>query len=303
MSDPTTGLVAAPPTVTRDDVELIRRTIAKDATDAELKLFLFDCNRQGVHPLDRLIHFTKRGGKYTPITSVDFMRTRAADTGEYAGSDDAHYYYSGGAYAPVPTAATVTVYRLVGTPAQRYPFAATARWSEYKPPDGQDVMWRRMPHLMIGKCAEALALRKAFPRQLAGLYAHEELAAADDAAPEPTPDPPPSAPTWPDQPSAVGETLRQALRATGSVAPPPVVDAPLPPQTVTITGVEPARTNHKALGFLTHSGGAEVLPFYDETVKTAANAARASGVPVVLEFGKTRGGHPYVKAITDELPF
>jgi hypothetical protein len=170
-------------------------------------------------------------------------------------------------------------------------------------------MWRRMPHLMIGKCAEGLALRKAFPRQLAGLYAREELAAAaDDLEPEGTP---PPVTTWSEQPSAVGETLRQALRATGGIAPPPVVDpppapvvdAPLPPQTVTITGVEPARTNHKALGFLTHSGGTDPLPFYDEPVKAAANAARASGVPVVLQLGKTRGGHPYVKAIQDEIPF
>jgi hypothetical protein len=257
-----------------------------------------------------LIHFTKRGGKYAPITSIDFMRTRAAETGEYAGSDDPRYWYLGDlaaaaiSAAAVPAAATVTVYRLVG--ARRYPFTATARWSEFKPADGQDVMWRRMPHQMIGKCAEGQALRKAFPKQLAGLYAAEEMAAIDDHDPQP---PPPT--SWPDQPSAVGETLRQALRATGGIAPPPVVDpppapvvdAPLPPQTVTITGVEPARTNHKALGFLTHSGGVDPLPFYDETVKAAANAARASGMPVVLQLGKTRGGHPYVKAITDELPF
>src|SRR5437867_819434 len=74
--------------ITADEIELVRKTVAAGATDAELKLYLFDCQRQGVHPLDRLLHFTKRGGKYTPVTSIDLMRTRAADTGEYAGSDD-----------------------------------------------------------------------------------------------------------------------------------------------------------------------------------------------------------------------
>ena len=96
------------------------------------------------------------------------MRIRAAETDEYAGSDDANFL-GGGEY---PSSATVTVWRLVqGT---RYPFTATARWSEYKP-DQNDFQWRKMPHTMLAKCAEALALRKGFPRQLAGLYAREEL--------------------------------------------------------------------------------------------------------------------------------
>ncbi len=39
-----------------------------------------------------------------------------------------------------------------------------ARWSEYKP-SSDDFMWQKMPHGQLAKCAEALALRKAFPRQ------------------------------------------------------------------------------------------------------------------------------------------
>jgi phage recombination protein Bet len=159
--------------VTSDELTLIKTTVAAGATDAELKLFLFDCQRQGVHPLDRLLHFTKRGGKYTPITSIDFMRIRAADTGEYAGSDDAVFRLD---EEGVPWEATVTVYRL--TQGQRFPYTATARWDEYKP-EQNDFLWRKMPHTMLGKCAEALALRKGFPRQLAGLYAREELDQAD----------------------------------------------------------------------------------------------------------------------------
>jgi phage recombination protein Bet len=172
------------PVVTADEVTLIKNTVAVGATDAELKLFLFDCARQGVHPLDRLIHFTKRNGKYTPITSIDFMRIRAADSGEMAGSDDAVFADDGcDSGVRMVTSATVTVYRM--THGQRFAYTATARWDEYYPGEGPvGFMWRKMPHTMLGKCAEALALRKGFPRQLAGLYAKEEMEQAESS---PTP--------------------------------------------------------------------------------------------------------------------
>ena len=118
------------PTVTPDQLTLVQKTVAAGATPDELKLYLYDCARQGVHPLDKLIHFTKRKGKYTPITSIDFMRTRAADSGDYAGSDDAMFVM----LEEHPATATVTVYRLVQS--QRCAFTATARWSEYYPGDG-----------------------------------------------------------------------------------------------------------------------------------------------------------------------
>jgi phage recombination protein Bet len=169
--------------VTPDELALIKTTVAAGATDAELKLFLFDCARQGVHPLDKLIHFTKRSGKYTPITSIDFMRIRAADSGEMAGSDDpvfeAEFGTHGAEHPTHPKSASVTVYRM--TQGQRFAYTATARWSEYKP-EQNDFMWRKMPHTMLGKCAEALALRKGFPRQLAGLYAKEEMEQAETPA-------------------------------------------------------------------------------------------------------------------------
>ncbi len=162
------------PAISATEMELIKRTVANGATDAELKLFLFDCQRRGIHPLDKLLHFTKRGGKYTPVTSIDFMRSQAAMTGEMAGSDDAVFVE--GEKAPV--SAAVTVYRL--TQGQRFAYSATARWDEYCPDNAP--MWRRMGHTMLAKCAEALALRKAFPQQLAGLYSREEMDQAD--APE-----------------------------------------------------------------------------------------------------------------------
>jgi phage recombination protein Bet len=183
---------AAPPrpTVTPEQLELIRRTVAKDASDDELQLYLYDCARQGVHPLDKLIHFTKRGGKYTPITGIDFMRIQAAGSGDCLGISDPIFERGPGGGPPL--AATVTVKRLVqGHVAE---FTATARWAEYCPAPGADHMWRKMPRVMLGKCAEALALRKGFPKQLAGLYAREELEQGIDLEGEAPPRSEPAAP-------------------------------------------------------------------------------------------------------------
>ena len=47
--------------ITDKQVDLIKSTVALNATDDELKLFFYECRRRGVHPLDRLIHFVKRG--------------------------------------------------------------------------------------------------------------------------------------------------------------------------------------------------------------------------------------------------
>lgn len=172
--------LATAPAVNSDQLDLIKRTVANGATNDELKLYLYDCQRHGVHPLDRLLHFTKRGGRYTPITSIDLMRIRAAETGDCLGISDPVFQSEPG--EPDAFAATVTVKRIVQ--GQVAEFTATARWSEYCPPSNQAHMWSKMPHTMLGKCAEALALRKGFPKQLAGLYAKEEMDQGGQAAPE-----------------------------------------------------------------------------------------------------------------------
>jgi phage recombination protein Bet len=176
------------------NVDLIKRTVAPNATDDELELFLRDCERRGVHPLDKLIIFSKAGGKYTPITTIDYMRSRAAESGEMAGSDDARYSGEG-----KQLAATVTVYRL--TNGARYAYTATARLAEYY---RNTPTWNHMAHTMTAKCAEALALRKAFPAQLAGLYTREEMQQAGvDEAPEPEPNHQPKEIEQYDQPPAL----------------------------------------------------------------------------------------------------
>jgi phage recombination protein Bet len=170
-----------PVVITPDQVALIKATLAPDATNDELELFFYDCRRRGVHPMDKLIHFTKRQGKYTPVTSIDFFRSRAGATREHMGTDDAVFT---GQPGDLDFAATVTVYRQVQM--ERCAFTATARFTEFAPPPPNNFMWQRMPHNQLAKCAEAQALRKGFPLELEGLHIVEEMAPADGAGPAKT---------------------------------------------------------------------------------------------------------------------
>jgi phage recombination protein Bet len=170
LPTPAQPVVQFPP----DQVELIRRTICKDATDDELAVFLHVCKRTGLDPILKQIYLVKRKGKMCVQVGIDGYRLVAERTGLYCGNDDPVFDSE-----EKPRRATVTIYKLVGS--QRCPFTATARWDQYYPGDGDvGFMWRRMPHLMIGKCAEALALRKAFPAELGGTYTSEELDAPED---------------------------------------------------------------------------------------------------------------------------
>jgi len=179
--------------MTNDQIELIKSQYAKGATDNELRLFLAICSRTGLDPFRKQIYFIKRRNydskakEYVEVgsaqTSIDGQRSIAERTGKYAGNDDPIFDDEA-----TPTKATVTVYKMVE--GQRVPFTATARKSQYMPvdKDGNPIgpMWKKMPHLMLGKCAEALALRKAFPSAMAGVYITEEMQQASVPSAEET---------------------------------------------------------------------------------------------------------------------
>lgn len=174
----------------RSQLELIKRTVAKGASDDELRLFIQVCKGANLNPFLKQVFLVPRwdskiGAEVRAIqVSIDGFRAIAEESGGYAGNDDPIFdgeetiEMTTGKEKTVkqvihPKSAKVTVYKLVG--GQRCPFTATARWDEYYPGDKMGFMWKTKPHIMLGKCAEALALRKAFPKLLSGMYAQEEL--------------------------------------------------------------------------------------------------------------------------------
>lgn len=177
--------------ISDDQKQLWKNTFCKEATDDEFEMFCRICLRTGLSPEARQIYgmmrydYKSKRNVLMTIISIDGFRLIANRSHKYAGQMGPYFKKDANSawidcwpYDKAPLIAKVGVLRHDF----KEPLYATARWDSYcqKTKDGQPTMtWGKMPDIMLAKCAEALALRRAFPQELSGLYTADEMGHVD----------------------------------------------------------------------------------------------------------------------------
>jgi phage recombination protein Bet len=163
-----------------EKIALIKNTVAKDATDIELQFFVEQCKRTGLDPVTKQIYFIKdKNGKVNIQTSIDGLRLIAERSDKYEGQTPPLWCGSDGVWKDVwlssnpPSACKIGVLKN----GFKEPLIAVAIFNEY---NAKNFIWNNKPTLMIAKVAEALALRKAFPNDMSGIYSEDEYTPETD---------------------------------------------------------------------------------------------------------------------------
>ena len=181
----TANVVAAgPERFTPEQKRLILDTCCSGASESEARALMAIAEERGLNPLLQECYFVNRWDSdkerkvWAVQASIDSFRIRAEASGVYDGQDEPEYEYNdkGGLVL-----ARVKVWRKDWS----RPSVGVARLSEYvqlKRDKTPTIFWVKSPHNQLAKCAEALAFRKAFPKQFSKIYTQEEAGATGESA-------------------------------------------------------------------------------------------------------------------------
>jgi phage recombination protein Bet len=159
-------------------IDVMRKTVAAGTSPEDFALFLEVCKHRRLNPFAREIYAIVRSGKMTIQVSIDGFRKLAERSGKYRGQLGPQFCGEDGVWKDEWLKKTPPVAAKVGVLRADFdqPVWAVARYEAYVQPSSPT--WQKMPDIMVAKCAEALALRKAFPDEMSGLYTHEEMTQA-----------------------------------------------------------------------------------------------------------------------------
>ncbi len=175
---------------------VLQNSLYPGAKPESIKLVLGYCKAAGLDPMQKPVHIVpisvKQGDNYvmrdTVMAGIGLYRTQASRTGEYAGITEPEYGPTkqlkvGDFMLEYPEWCRVTVKRRSG--GSIVEFTANERWLENYATAKRDsqipnAMWKRRPFAQLAKCAEAQALRKAFPELGAAPTADETIVPAED---------------------------------------------------------------------------------------------------------------------------
>jgi len=168
--------------------KVLKETVYPDAADASILMAVDYCKVRHLDILKKPVHivpiWNEKKGKMVDSVwqGISELRTTAMRTKEYAGIDETIFGEEvtqdiNGVTVTFPKYAQVTVYRNIA--GQRVAFVGDkVYWLEnYAKKKGgvPNAMWQQRPYGQLGKCAEAAALRKAFPEEIGNDYTAEEM--------------------------------------------------------------------------------------------------------------------------------
>lgn len=168
--------------------KVLKETIYPDAADESILMAVDYCKVRHLDILKKPVHivpiWNEKKGKMVDSVwqGISELRTTAMRTKEYAGIDETVYGEEvtqdvHGVTVTFPKYAQVTVYRNIA--GQRVAFVGDkVFWLENyakKKGGAPNAMWQQRPYGQIAKCAEAAALRKAFPEEIGNDYTAEEM--------------------------------------------------------------------------------------------------------------------------------